>query len=125
MSAVKISLGHDHRRPHPLRGRRMAGSPSSSRFTSSRRPRQNGHTADRWGYRGGDAVGLDDITRKAQDFLADSTVKEALDSQQAEDISDRLLDGVADAASRVSGGKFDEQIDGAKKAADGAVGTEK
>lgn len=70
-------------------------------------------------------MGLDDITRKAQDFLADSTVKEALDSQQAEDISDRLLDGVADAASRVSGGKFDEQIDGAKKAADGAVGTEK
>ena len=46
-------------------------------------------------------------------------------AQQAEDVSDKLLDGVADAASKVTGGKFDEQIGGAQKAADGAVGTEK
>ena len=73
----------------------------------------------------GDAVGLDDITKKAQDFLADDKVKDALGSQQTEDISDKLLDGVADAASKITGGKFDGQIDGAKKAADGAIGTEK
>lgn len=70
-------------------------------------------------------MGLDDITKKAQEFLADDKVKNALGSQQAEDISDKLLDGVADAASTVTGGKFDEQISGAKAAADKAVGTEK
>ncbi len=69
-------------------------------------------------------MGLEDITRKAQEFLADDKVKGALDSQQAEDISDKLLDGVADAASKVTGGKFDDQIAGAKDAADKAVGTE-
>lgn len=69
-------------------------------------------------------MALDDITKKAQDFLADNKVKEALDSQQAEDISDKLLDRVADAASTVTGGTFDKQIDGAKNAADNAVGTE-
>jgi predicted metal-dependent phosphotriesterase family hydrolase len=73
----------------------------------------------------GDAMAFDDITKKAQDFLADNKVQDALNSQQAEDISDKLLDGVADAASKVTGGKFDEQIDGAKSAADDAVGTEK
>ena len=70
-------------------------------------------------------MGFDDITKKAQEFLADNTVKEALDSEQAEDISDKLLDGVADAASTATGGKFDEQLEGARKAADNAVGTEK
>lgn len=69
-------------------------------------------------------MGLEDITRKAQEFLADDKVKGALNSQQAEDISDKLLDGVADAASKVTGGKFDDQIAGAKDAADKAVGTE-
>ncbi|MBG6238999.1 hypothetical protein IWX78_001978 [Mycetocola sp. CAN_C7] len=70
-------------------------------------------------------MALDDITKKAQEFLADNKVKDALDSQQAEDASDKLLDSVADAASRMTGGRFDEQIAGAKDAADKAVGTEK
>ncbi|MDY7558721.1 hypothetical protein [Cryobacterium sp. 10C3] len=42
-------------------------------------------------------MGLDDITKKAQEFLGDSKVTEALHSEQAEDISDKLLDGTADA----------------------------
>lgn len=69
-------------------------------------------------------MGLDDITKKAQDFLGDGKVQDALHSEQAEDISDKLLDGVADAASKVTGGKFDEQIKGARDAADKAVGDE-
>lgn len=70
-------------------------------------------------------MGIDDITGKAQEFLNDNKVKEALDSQQAEDISDKLLDGVAGFADKLTGGKFSEQIEGARDAADGAVGTEK
>jgi len=68
--------------------------------------------------------GFDDITKKAQEFLGDSKVQEALKSQQAEDISDKVLDGVADTVKKVTGGKFDEQVDGARSAADKAVGTE-
>ncbi|SDK28866.1 MT0933-like antitoxin protein [Cryobacterium psychrotolerans] len=69
-------------------------------------------------------MGLEDITRKAQEFLDDNKVKEALNSQQAEDISDKLLGGTADAVKKVTGGKFDEQIEGARDAADKKVGNE-
>jgi hypothetical protein len=69
-------------------------------------------------------MGLDDITKKAQEFLNDNKVKEALQSEQAEDISDKILDGVAGAADKVTGGKFSEQIAGARDAADKAVGNE-
>ncbi|MET0974293.1 MAG: Rv0909 family putative TA system antitoxin [Leifsonia sp.] len=69
-------------------------------------------------------AGLDDVTKKAQEFLNSDQVKDALKSEQAEDISDKLLDGVAGAANTVTGGKFESQIDGAKDAADKAVGTD-
>lgn len=69
-------------------------------------------------------AGFDDITKKAQEFLNDLKVKDALTSEQAEDISDKLLDGVAGAAKKVTGGKFDDQIDGARDEADKRVGNE-
>lgn len=69
-------------------------------------------------------MGFDDITAKAKEFLNDDRVADALKSEQAEDISDNLLKGVAEAASKATGGKFDEQIDGARDAADKAVGTD-
>lgn len=69
-------------------------------------------------------MGLEDITKKAQEFLSDDEVKDALKSEQAEGISDKLLDGVADVANKVTGGKFEEQIDGARDAADKQVGNE-
>lgn len=69
---------------------------------------------------------LDDLTKKAQDFIEENKdqIQEVLNSEQAEDISDKIIDGVSDAAKKVTGGKFDEQIDGAADAADKAVGTE-
>jgi hypothetical protein len=69
-------------------------------------------------------AGLDDLTNKAKEFLDSDAVKDALKSEQAEDISDKLLDGVADAANKVTGNKFEGQIDGARDSADKAVGTE-
>jgi len=67
---------------------------------------------------------LGDITKKAQKFLEDDKVKDALKSEKAEDISDKLLDGVANAAQKVTGSKFDEQIEGARKAADDKIGNQ-
>jgi phage terminase small subunit len=69
-------------------------------------------------------AGLDDITGKAKEFLDDNKVKEALHSEQAEGISDKLLDGVADAANKVTGGKFEQQIDSARDEADKKIGNE-
>lgn len=69
-------------------------------------------------------AGFDDITGKAKEFLESDQVKDALKSEQAEDISDKLLDGVAGAANKVTGGKFQDQIDGARDQADKAVGTD-
>jgi hypothetical protein len=69
-------------------------------------------------------AGFDDITKKAQEFLNDPKVKDALNSEQAEDISDKLLDGVAGATKKVTGGKFDDKIDGARDEADKHVGNE-
>ncbi len=68
--------------------------------------------------------GFDDITKKAQEFLNDDKVKDALKSEKAEEISDKVLDGVADTVKKVTGGKFDEQVEGARAAADKAVGNE-
>ena len=67
---------------------------------------------------------FNDITKKAQKFLEDDKVKDALKSEKAEEISDKLLDSVAGAAQKVTGSKFDEQIEGARKNADKAVGNE-
>ena len=69
-------------------------------------------------------MAFEDITKKAQEFLADNKVQDALHGEKAEDLSDKLLDGVAGAVNKVTGDKFTGQVDGARDAADKAVGTE-
>ncbi|WAA65611.1 antitoxin [Microbacterium oxydans] len=69
-------------------------------------------------------MGIEDLTAKAQEFLSDDRVKDALKSEQAENISDNVLDGVAGVVNKVTGGKFEAQVDGARDAADKAVGNE-
>lgn len=69
-------------------------------------------------------MGFEDITKKAQDLLGSQKAQDALKSDKAEGISDKLLDGLANAADKVSGGKFDAQIDGARDAADKGIGTD-
>lgn len=69
-------------------------------------------------------AGFDDITKKAQDFLADDKVKDALKSEQAEDISDKVLDGVEGVVNKATGNKFAEQIGGARDEADKHVGNQ-
>lgn len=67
-------------------------------------------------------AGFDDIAKKAQEFLKDPKVENALHSDKAEGVSDKLLDAVAGAADKVTGGKFTDQIDKAKNEADKRVG---
>ena len=69
-------------------------------------------------------AGMDDITKKAQEFLNDDKIKNALKSEQAEDISDKLLDSVADAANKVTGGKFEGQINGVRDNVDKNIGNQ-
>jgi len=70
-------------------------------------------------------MGIDDITGKAKEFLESDQVKGMLESEQAEDISDKVLDAVADAADRFTGGKFSDQIEDVKSSIDGAIGTDR
>jgi len=51
-------------------------------------------------------------------------VQGALKSEQAEDISDGILDKLEDAVEGATGHKFDDQIKAARDAADGAVRNE-
>ena len=70
---------------------------------------------------------LDDITKKAQDFIEENKdqINEALGSEQAEDISDKILDGVTDAAKKVVRDEHHDKIEGVRDNIDGAIGTEK
>ncbi|GAA1693130.1 hypothetical protein GCM10009792_11300 [Microcella alkalica] len=70
-------------------------------------------------------MGIDDITSKAKEFLESDQVKGMLDSEQAEDISDKVLEAVAEAADKVTGGKFSDQIEDVKSNIDGAIGTDR
>jgi hypothetical protein len=69
---------------------------------------------------------LDDLSKKAQDFVVENKDKidEALNSEQAEDISDKILDGVTDAAKKVLPDEHDAKIDDVRDNLDGKIGTE-
>jgi hypothetical protein len=67
-------------------------------------------------------AGFDDITKKAQEFLKDGKVQDALKSEKAEGISDNVLDAVAGAADKATGGKYSDKIAQAREQADKKVG---
>ena len=74
----------------------------------------------------GDLGALDDLTKKAQDFVEENkdTINDALNSQQAEDISDKVLDAVSDAAKKVTPDDHDAKVDDVRANIDKAIGTE-
>lgn len=71
-------------------------------------------------------MGIEDLAKQAGDFAKDNAdkVSEVLKSEQAEGISDKVLDGAADLANKLTGGKFKDQVDGARDAADKHLGNE-
>lgn len=69
---------------------------------------------------------LDDLSKKAQDFVEENkdTINDALNSQQAEDISDKVLDAVSEAAKKVTPDEHDAKVDDVRANIDKAIGTE-
>ncbi len=65
-----------------------------------------------------------DLAGKVGDFAKDNgdKIQEALKSEQAEGISDKLLDGVAGLANKVTGGKYADQVEEARTNLDGKIG---
>ena len=71
-------------------------------------------------------MGIDDIVNKGKELYEQNKDKidDALHSEQAEDISDKVLDGASDFAKKVAPDSADAKIDEFRDKADGAVGTE-
>lgn len=70
-------------------------------------------------------MGMDDMMNKGKDLYEQNKDKiaEAVKSEQAEDVSDKVLDGVADFAKKIAPGASDK-IDEIRDAADKGVGNE-
>lgn len=71
-------------------------------------------------------MGLDDLVNKGKEFLETNKEKidEALKSEQAEQISDTVLEKGEAIANKVTGDKFAGQVGDVKANLDKAVGTE-
>ena len=70
-------------------------------------------------------MGIDDIVGKGKDLYEQNKDKiaEAVKSEQAEEVSDKVLDGVADFAKKVAPGAADK-IDEIRDGADKSIGNE-
>jgi len=71
------------------------------------------------------SMGIDDAVNKGRDYLEQNKDKiaETVKSEQAEDISDKVLDGVADFAKKIAPGAA-EKIDEIRDAADKSIGNQ-
>lgn len=65
-------------------------------------------------------MNLDDLKGKAEELKDRAT--DAAKGMMSEENTDGLLDKVADAAKKATGGKFDDKIDAARDAADDKIG---
>lgn len=71
-------------------------------------------------------MGLEDLAKQATEFAQKNSdkVADALKSEKAEEVSDKLLDGAAGLANRVTGGKFADRVESARDAVDKQIGNE-
>jgi hypothetical protein len=71
-------------------------------------------------------MGIEDLAGQAEKLIGDNKDKidGALHSEQAEGISDKVLDGAEDLFNKVTGGKFEEQASGIRDQADTKIGNE-
>lgn len=68
----------------------------------------------------------EELLNKGKDALSaeNGKVQEVLHSEQAESLTDKVLDGAADVANKVTGGKFAEQVDAVRENIDSKLGNE-
>jgi len=71
-------------------------------------------------------MGIDDIIDKGKELFEQNKdkVEGLLKSEQAEGISDKVLDGAADLAKKVAPDQFDGTIDDVRNNIDGAIGNQ-
>lgn len=71
-------------------------------------------------------MGFENLSNKATDFAKNNSAKinEALKSEQAEGISDKVLDGAADFANKVTDGKHADKVQNMRDNLDGKIGNE-
>lgn len=67
-----------------------------------------------------------DIANKTKDFTDKNSdkIKDALNSDQAEAVSDKVLGGAADLANKITGGKHSDKIEDVRKNLDDKFGNE-
>jgi hypothetical protein len=71
-------------------------------------------------------MGIEDLVNQGKDFLDQNKDKigEALNSDQAEDVSDNALDAAADFVKKVAPDSVDAHVDGVRDNVDKAIGNE-
>ncbi|MGL3199813.1 MULTISPECIES: antitoxin [Curtobacterium] len=68
----------------------------------------------------------EEVTDKAKAFVDENRdkIEEALKSDKAEEVSDTIIHGLADGLKKVTGGRFDEQIDTTARDLDDKIGND-
>lgn len=71
-------------------------------------------------------MGIDELIEKGKDFIEDNGAKlqDLLKTEQAESVSDSILDAGSNLAKQLAPDELDGKIDGIRAGADGAVGNE-
>lgn len=71
-------------------------------------------------------MGIEDLGKKVGDFAKDNSgkIQEALKSEQAESISDKVLDGAAGLANKVTGGAHADKVKEVRDKVDKHIGNE-
>lgn len=71
-------------------------------------------------------MGIEDLVNQGKDFLDQNKDKigDALKSDQAEEVSDNVLDAAADFVKKVAPEGVHEHVDGVRDNIDGAIGNE-
>lgn len=71
-------------------------------------------------------MGIDDLVNQGKDFLEQNKDKidDVIKSEQAEGVSDNVLDAAADFVKKVAPDSIDQHVDGVRENIDKAVGNE-
>ena len=71
-------------------------------------------------------MGIDDLVNQGKDFLDQNKdqIQDALKSEQAEGVSDNVLDAAADFVKKVAPDSVDPHVDGVRDSVDKAIGNE-
>ena len=71
-------------------------------------------------------MGIDDLVNQGKDFLEQNKdkIEDVIKSDQAEDVSDNVLDAAADFVKKVAPDSIDQHVDGVRENIDKVVGNE-